>query len=169
MAAKLVVAPEAELDVIEAYAWYESRRVGLGEEFLTSVDAFIERIRRQPAIYPRIHEEYRRALIPTISIRRLLRVRGNGSNGLCRVSHLPGPAEMAPAPPLICNLRPWAPQVAVLEKIIEAYHVRRGHTGPLRVTRPVSGLANSDDERKRPLMPTGLCSRECYPFVEVKT
>jgi len=63
MAAELVVAPEAELDITEAYVWYESRRVGLGEEFLTSVDACMERIRHQPAIYPRVHEEYRRALI----------------------------------------------------------------------------------------------------------
>jgi hypothetical protein len=44
MAAKLVVAPEAELDIAEAYVWYESRRIGLGEEFLGSVDAAIERI-----------------------------------------------------------------------------------------------------------------------------
>jgi membrane protease YdiL (CAAX protease family) len=33
MAANLVVAPEAQLDVAEAYVWYESRRIGLGEEF----------------------------------------------------------------------------------------------------------------------------------------
>jgi toxin ParE1/3/4 len=38
MAAKLVIAPEAELDLAEAYVWYEKRRVGLGEEFLNSVD-----------------------------------------------------------------------------------------------------------------------------------
>jgi plasmid stabilization system protein ParE len=63
MAAKLVVAPEAELDIAEAYVWYESRRIGLGEEFLGSVDAAIERIGRHPAIYPEVHETYRRALI----------------------------------------------------------------------------------------------------------
>jgi plasmid stabilization system protein ParE len=63
MAAELVVAPEAELDIAEAYVWYESRRVGLGEEFLSAVDASIERIRCQPAIYARVHEEYRRALM----------------------------------------------------------------------------------------------------------
>ncbi len=34
MAAELTLAPEAEQDVAEAYAWYESRRPGLGEEFL---------------------------------------------------------------------------------------------------------------------------------------
>ena len=33
MAAELILAPEAEQDIAEAYAWYESRRAGLGEEF----------------------------------------------------------------------------------------------------------------------------------------
>ena len=46
MAAELVVAAEAEQDILEAYVWYEGRRPGLGEEFLTSVDAGIESIRR---------------------------------------------------------------------------------------------------------------------------
>jgi hypothetical protein len=35
MAAKLVIAPEAEQDIAEAYSWYEGRRAGLGEEFLS--------------------------------------------------------------------------------------------------------------------------------------
>ena len=63
MAARLVVASEAEFDIAGAYAWYEGRRAGLGEEFLSSVDACMEAIRRQPAAYPLVHEEYRRALI----------------------------------------------------------------------------------------------------------
>ena len=63
MAVRLVVAPEAELDISEAYIWYQGRRAGLGEEFLSSLDACIERIRRQPLIYPVVHEAYRRALI----------------------------------------------------------------------------------------------------------
>ena len=62
MAAELVVAPEAALDISKAYVWYESHRVGLGE-VLNAVDASMERIRRQPAIYARVHEEYRRALL----------------------------------------------------------------------------------------------------------
>jgi plasmid stabilization system protein ParE len=63
MAAKLVLAPEADSDITEAYVWYEQRRIGLGEEFLTAVDACIERIRRQPEMYPVVHESYRRALV----------------------------------------------------------------------------------------------------------
>jgi hypothetical protein len=63
MAGKLVVAPDVELDVAEAYVWYESRRIGLGEEFPISVDACLEGIRRQPEMYPVVHEAYRRSLI----------------------------------------------------------------------------------------------------------
>jgi hypothetical protein len=59
MAVSLVVAPDAEIDIAEAYIWYEARRVGLGEEFLSSLDACIERIRRQPLVYAVVHEAYR--------------------------------------------------------------------------------------------------------------
>lgn len=62
MAAELVFAAEAELDIAEAYAWYEARRVGLGEDFLSSVDACMESIRRQPDMFPVIHEGYRRSI-----------------------------------------------------------------------------------------------------------
>ncbi len=63
MAAELIVAPEAEQDLAEAYAWYESRRVGLGEEFMTRVDACIQAIRRTPEMHQIVHENYRRALV----------------------------------------------------------------------------------------------------------
>src|ERR1039458_4172702 len=42
MPVELVIAPEAELDIADAYAWYQHRRAGLGEEFLSSVDACLE-------------------------------------------------------------------------------------------------------------------------------
>jgi plasmid stabilization system protein ParE len=63
MAADLVIAPEAELDITEAYAWYEDSRVGLREEFLGSIDACIENIRRQPDVFSVVHAGHRRALI----------------------------------------------------------------------------------------------------------
>ena len=63
MAAELIVAPEAEQDVADAYGWYESQRQGLGEDFLTSVDACIEAIRRMPEMHSLAHENYRRALV----------------------------------------------------------------------------------------------------------
>ena len=63
MVANHVVAPEAEQDLFQAYGWYEERRSGLGEEFLSSVDACIQRICRNPELYEVVHESYRRALV----------------------------------------------------------------------------------------------------------
>lgn len=63
MPVEFVIAPEAEVDIAEAYVWYEGRRDGLGEEFLSSVDACLESIRRRPQMYPIVHEGYRRSLI----------------------------------------------------------------------------------------------------------
>jgi plasmid stabilization system protein ParE len=62
MAAELVIAPEAAQDIDEAYGWYEGRRVGLGEEFLSCVDACIQAICRLPEMHTKVHKEYRRAL-----------------------------------------------------------------------------------------------------------
>ena len=37
MVLELVVAPEAEQDIQEAYAWYELQRPGPGEEYLAAL------------------------------------------------------------------------------------------------------------------------------------
>ena len=41
MAAKMIVAPEVERDLATAYDWYEDQRVGLGDDFLSRIDACI--------------------------------------------------------------------------------------------------------------------------------
>ncbi len=51
MVAELIIAPEAQQDVDEAYYWYENRRLGLGEEFLGCVDACIQAICRMPELH----------------------------------------------------------------------------------------------------------------------
>lgn len=63
MAVELILAQEAQQDIEEAYGWFEEQRVGLGEDFLTCVDACIQKICRRPGLYAKIHEEYRRALV----------------------------------------------------------------------------------------------------------
>ena len=63
MAADLILAPEAEADLDEAYAWYEGQRIGLGEDFLGRVDACIEAICRLPESHALFHGNYRRALV----------------------------------------------------------------------------------------------------------
>ncbi len=63
MAAELIIAPEVEQDLAEASAWYESRRTGLGEEFLSCVDACIAAILRMPEMQAIVYKQYRRALV----------------------------------------------------------------------------------------------------------
>lgn len=60
MPAELIVAPEAGQDIADAYSWYEDQRGGLGEEFLSCVDACIEAICRLPEMHAVIHENYRK-------------------------------------------------------------------------------------------------------------
>ena len=63
MPRKLVLAPEAEDDVSEAFGWYEHQRSGLGEEFLRCVEACILSIQRSPTMYPSVQGSYRRAIV----------------------------------------------------------------------------------------------------------
>lgn len=58
-----IFAPEALEDMQHAYRWYEERRPGLGEEFLSSLSACLQGICRRPEMYEKVHEDYRRALL----------------------------------------------------------------------------------------------------------
>ncbi|MGK2934967.1 MAG: type II toxin-antitoxin system RelE/ParE family toxin [Gemmatimonadaceae bacterium] len=66
MTSSFVVRPEAEADIEEAYAWYESRSMGLGDRFLAAVEGTLGLIREAPARFPVKHRE------PDFSIRRSL-------------------------------------------------------------------------------------------------
>ena len=61
---KLLLRPAAAADIEDAYRWYERQRVGLGEEFLTAVDAALQDLVAHPATYAVIHRETRRVLLP---------------------------------------------------------------------------------------------------------
>ncbi len=50
----------AERELLEAYAWYEEKRRGLGEEFRTCVEAAVEQIRREPLAQAVVHSDIRR-------------------------------------------------------------------------------------------------------------
>lgn len=62
MSRRLIVRPEAEAEMTEAYDWYENRVLGLGSEFLLCVDAVFCAIQRSPQHYPHVHKTARRAL-----------------------------------------------------------------------------------------------------------
>ena len=63
MAVDLILAPEVEEDLAAAYDWYESQRLGLGEDFSARVDACPRTVVRMPEAKPFIEGRYRRALV----------------------------------------------------------------------------------------------------------
>jgi len=63
MATELIMAPEAEQDLDEAYAWYEKQRAGLGVDFLDRADACLRAICRTPLAHQVVHADYRRAML----------------------------------------------------------------------------------------------------------
>lgn len=63
MAKAITFTSEAEDDSYQGYAWYESRRIGLGREFITAVDACLQLISRNPKLYQTIYKDYRRAVV----------------------------------------------------------------------------------------------------------
>jgi plasmid stabilization system protein ParE len=55
--------PEAETDVSEAAAWYESQKAGLGAQFLDEIAITCKSISENPEMYPIVHRGSRRAII----------------------------------------------------------------------------------------------------------
>ena len=54
---------EADLDVVDAVAWYEEQRSGLGAQMLLELDAVMARIVQMPLQFPEIKDGVRRALL----------------------------------------------------------------------------------------------------------
>lgn len=52
--------PAAQAEFIEAAAWYEAKRPGLGDDFIAQIDHCVRRIAEQPARYPIVHNGVRR-------------------------------------------------------------------------------------------------------------
>ena len=63
MSAELLIRPEAEAELAEAYGWYESQRPGLGDELLRAVEAKLAAVCRTPEAFAPVHRRVRRALI----------------------------------------------------------------------------------------------------------
>lgn len=62
MSRDLVIRPEAEDEIAEAFDWYEDQMPGLGSAFLLAVEAMLESVRREPRRYPAVFKTVRQAL-----------------------------------------------------------------------------------------------------------
>lgn len=58
---RLVLRRKAKHDLTETRRWYDERRPGLGQEFLSCVEATLAAIREHPRIFPRVDPLVRRA------------------------------------------------------------------------------------------------------------
>lgn len=72
----LTVRPEAELDIEEQYRAYESKRAGLGHDFLLCVEEALNKLPRNPLIYRQFHKELRRIVVRRFPYRILYVVNG---------------------------------------------------------------------------------------------
>jgi hypothetical protein len=60
---RLVLRPQAEIELLDARGWYEDQRPGLGDAFATEVDRTVGGILQAPLAHPRVQGEIRRALL----------------------------------------------------------------------------------------------------------
>ena len=60
---QVIVRPLAERDILDAKAWYDLRRPGLGSEFLDTLDELQGRLKRTPLVYPVVYRGMRRAVL----------------------------------------------------------------------------------------------------------
>lgn len=58
----LLLRPEAEQELLDARAWYESKALGLGFEFARAADAAVAAARRNPFGHLCVEAEFRRVL-----------------------------------------------------------------------------------------------------------
>jgi plasmid stabilization system protein ParE len=63
MSLDLVFHPRVRMDMDDAYRWYETQNPGRGEDFLSSVQKVLDRIRANPEMHAKIYGEVRRCLI----------------------------------------------------------------------------------------------------------
>jgi plasmid stabilization system protein ParE len=68
---QVVFRPEARDDVVRARQWYEARAVGLGSEFVRSLDAAISSVARNPTGFPLIEGVCRRVVLRRFPCSRL--------------------------------------------------------------------------------------------------
>ncbi|MGI9035802.1 MAG: type II toxin-antitoxin system RelE/ParE family toxin [Pyrinomonadaceae bacterium] len=60
---EIVVCREARLEVQEAFQYYQEKSEGLGFEFMRSLDAALQAVKRNPFVYQTIYKETRRVLL----------------------------------------------------------------------------------------------------------
>jgi hypothetical protein len=56
---EIIVRREAQIEVQEAFRYYQNKSEGLGFEFMRSVDAALQSVKRNPLAFQKIYKEAR--------------------------------------------------------------------------------------------------------------
>lgn len=88
MSHRVIIRPEAEVDITDAAIWYQGQSPGLGEAFLAETDAAIQRIAENPFRFPclRRRPEVRRVLMDRFPFR-VFFIRRKDASIVFRVLH----------------------------------------------------------------------------------
>jgi len=63
MTYNLLIRPEARLDILDAFKWYQARNIELGHDFKSCVDEVMSILQQNPNIYPKVYENIRRGFM----------------------------------------------------------------------------------------------------------
>jgi len=63
MAYSFEIKEEANFEIIEAYQYYHTKQEGLGEQFLSHLDLYFQRIAKNPKHFPEKRKPYREAFV----------------------------------------------------------------------------------------------------------
>ncbi len=64
---KLIIRPEARMDLLDAFQWYQEQRSGLGFDFKLCVDEVFSKLLKHPSIYKKVYNHIRRAVTQRFS------------------------------------------------------------------------------------------------------
>jgi plasmid stabilization system protein ParE len=73
---RVIFRPNAEADLREAWAWYETQRPGLGDELLIEIRTAVRRLETNPESQPFYYREFRRLLTRRFPYKLFYRVEG---------------------------------------------------------------------------------------------
>jgi len=48
---ELIICPEARMDLLDAFQWYQTQRSGLGFDFKLCIDEVFSKLQKRPSIY----------------------------------------------------------------------------------------------------------------------
>ncbi len=85
--------PEAELEALKAYFWYEIQKPGLGENFKQCLDSKIESLKQNPEVFSYVLKNFRSSKIKRFPYNLIYRISGTQIQIIAIFHHSKNPKE----------------------------------------------------------------------------